>query len=475
MRRLLVTFSLFALCVSALASDLNLPNLGSSGAGIVSEADEYKIGQQWQRIFRARSETSNDPFVRSYTESLVKRLAYYSDLRDKRLDLLIAKNPALNAFAVPGGVVGINTGLFLHAETEQQFSSVVAHELAHLSQRHFARQMEEQKNNTIPNLAGLLASILILATAGGDAGIAALSTTQAVMIDQQLRFSRTMEQEADRVGMDTIVRAGMNPEAMSEMFEAMLHASRFQRRPPEFLITHPLTESRVSDSKLRAQQYPRKQTPLSMDYQLARTRIEITHSDDLTQLVQRYQTALEHHSANPEILRYGMAESFLRLKQYDRAEQEFKKLLATAPKQIHYIIGLAETKAAKSEFPEAVASLEDLLRRRPGNHIATVKLAEVYMLASEYKKGQALLAQHAAKHSKDEYVWYLLAETHGLAGNIYEVHTARAEYFMLNGLYKKSARHLKQALKMLKDDDSRRAALENRLNKILAMEREQII
>jgi predicted Zn-dependent protease len=457
------------------ADDLNLPELGSSGAGIVTEAQEYEIGQQWQRVFRARSETSNDPFVRSYIESLVKRLAYYSDLRDKRLDILIAENPALNAFAVPGGVVGINTGLFLYAETEQQFSSVVAHELAHLSQRHFARQLEEQKNNSVPNLVGILASILILATAGGDAGIAALSTTQAVAIDQQLRFSRTMEQEADRVGMETIVRAGMNPTAMADMFESMLHASRFQSKAPEFLITHPLTESRVSDAKLRAQQFPRRQEQLSLDYQLTKTRVEIGHSSNLVNTVQRYQTLLKTHPAMAQIARYGIAESQLRLKQFEAANRAFSDLLAENDDQLHYIVGLAEAHAGMGNFDKAKKVMESALSKRLGNHVLVVKLAEIYMQSGDYKKGQTLLSKHAKFHAKDEYVWYLLAETHGLAGNIFKVHTARSEYFKLNGLYKKSARHLRQALSMLKEGDARRAALEKKLKDILAMEREQLI
>ena len=243
---MLKTLCSFCLCSFALfgyADDLNLPDLGGAGGGLISAAQEYELGQEWQRVYRSQIRTSSDPFIQSYTEKLIQDLANYSQLKDKRLDILIVENPQLNAFAVPGGVVGINTGLFLYAETEQQFASVVAHELAHISQRHYARQVDDAKNNAIPNVAALLASILVLATAGGDAGIAAISASQAAMIDNQLRFSRKLEQEADRVGMETMVRAGMNPYAMSEMFEVMLHTSRFQSRPPEFLITHPLTES----------------------------------------------------------------------------------------------------------------------------------------------------------------------------------------------------------------------------------------
>ena len=152
------------------ANDLNLPDLGGASGGLISASQEYELGQQWQRVFRARMRTTSDPFIQTYTENLIKSLARYSDLKDKRLDIIVAENPTLNAFAVPGGVVGVHTGLFRYAETEQQFASVMAHELAHLSQRHFARQIDEQKNKSVQNLATLLASVLVLATAGGDAG-----------------------------------------------------------------------------------------------------------------------------------------------------------------------------------------------------------------------------------------------------------------------------------------------------------------
>lgn len=473
LRKFLVV--LITLSASVRAGDLNLPDLGGASGGLISAAQEYELGQQWQRMFRAQMQTSTDPFLQSYTEKLIRSLATYSTLSDKRLDILVVENPTLNAFAVPGGVIGVHTGLFQYAQTEQQFASVMAHELAHLSQRHFARSIDEQKNNTIPNLAAMLASILILATAGGDAGIAAISATQASIIDKQLRFSREMEQESDRLGMETMLRAGMSPDAMPKMFESMLHASRFQRRPPEFLITHPLTESRVSDARLRAQQMPKRQERFNLEYQLVKVRAEITHEKNFAHAVKKYQGELTNNTLAPEVARYGLALSQMALGQLDKALSNTNLLLAQHPNNLYFVIAAAEINAEQKQFDKAIERLEKTLIHYPTHHPLNIKLAEIYMKAGEYLKCERLLVAHSARHPKDEYVWYLLAEAHGLAGNILDVHIARTEYFLLNGIYIKAENHVRNALRLLKKDDRRILELEQKLKQIQEMKRERFI
>jgi len=201
----------------ALGADLQIPDLGDASGGLISPSQEFDLGQKWLRIYRSQVPTTRDPFLQTYVENLIRKIASYSELPDKRLDILVIENPTLNAFAVPGGIIGVHTGLFRYSETEEQFSSVMAHELAHLSQRHYARRVAMQKKASIPTLAAMLAGILVLATTGSDAGIAAISAAQAGALEAQLKFSRQMEQEADRLGMETLVRADMNPYAMSDV------------------------------------------------------------------------------------------------------------------------------------------------------------------------------------------------------------------------------------------------------------------
>ena len=200
-------------------------------------------------------------------------MAAASDLREAQLKLVLIDAAPINAFAAPGGIVGINFGTYAQAATVHEFSSILAHELAHLSQRHFARGVEAQRQASLPFMAAMLASAALMATVGGDAGLAALASAQAVSQQNQLRYSRSREREADRLGLETMVRADMDPWAASRMFEHMADISRFSRRLPEFLLTHPVTESRIADARAQASAYPRKSYPLSLPFQLMRARV----------------------------------------------------------------------------------------------------------------------------------------------------------------------------------------------------------
>jgi predicted Zn-dependent protease len=186
----------------ALANEIKLPRLGDTVSGIVSKRQEYELGRTWLKAFRSRVREHDDPLMQEYLEQLLYDLATYSDLEDPRLELVIVNNASMNAFAVPGGVVGFHTGVFAFAEKEDQMASVLAHELAHLSQRHFARGLEAQRASSMVTLAGLLGSLVLAATAGGDAGMAAITATQALAMDSRLRYSRSNEQEADRIGLE---------------------------------------------------------------------------------------------------------------------------------------------------------------------------------------------------------------------------------------------------------------------------------
>ncbi|VUD68251.1 Beta-barrel assembly-enhancing protease [Thalassocella blandensis] len=454
------------------ADELLIPELGDASSGIISPRQEYELGQKWLRMYRARVPTTKDPFLQIYTENLIRRLATYSELRDKRLDILVVDNPTLNAFAVPGGIVGVHTGLFTHAETEDQFSSVLAHELAHLSQRHYARTLEQQKNNAIPNMAALLASILIAATAGGDAGMAAIYASQSMALDQQLRFSRQMEQEADRIGMETMVKSGNNPYAMSEMFESMLRASRFYRRPPEFLLTHPLTESRVADTQQRALKFDKKYYAPSQDYQLVKIRAELLHEANVNFAIRKYETEIEGHKYDKDSARYGLVLAYSKARRFEDAQKALAPLLKQAPDNLYYAIEQAQIDAELEHYDIAKKRFQELLTSYPNYHPLVIRYAETLMQAGDYKACAALLKEHSKRRPTDDYVWYLLAEVNGLVGNIFEVHTARAEYFSLNGLYDKAIIQLKNALRLVEKDQQMQAVIEQKLKEVRRLREE---
>lgn len=468
-----ISLALAANPISAQKKEIQLPSLGDATSGIVSPQQEYKLGQAWARSFRAQVPTSVDAQLADYTEKLMTKLAEHSELQSKQLDIIMVENPTLNAFAVPGGVVGVHTGLFNYAQSEGQMAAVLAHELAHLSQRHFARGVEQQQRNTLPMLAALMTSLVIAATTSGDAGLAALSATQAAAIDAKLRFSRQNEQEADRIGIQTMAAAGLDPHQAPEMFEQMLKATQFSRRPPEFLLTHPVTEKRIADTRNRARRYVERPLPPSLDFHLMRSRVRLALSETPSQASKAFASELEGHSLLPEASRYGLLLSYIELKQFKKAQEQLDILLEGNPDHISYIIAKADLAAASGNYDGALMDLRLALKKNPHNHPISVRLAELYMESGQYHRGEQLLVKHSRQRPTDTYVWYLLAEIHGLTGDILNLHQARAEYFILNGIYDKALHHLKLAQKMARGNYRLSTILEEKTRQVFNMIEDQ--
>jgi predicted Zn-dependent protease len=438
---------------SLAASDLKIPDLGGAGSSVITPAQERQLGEAWLRLFRGQVPTSSDPFVQVYVEQLLQQLSLHSDLNHRQLELIVVKSPQLNAFAVPGGIIGVNTGLFLFAQNEQQLASVLAHELAHLSQRHYARRLESEKNSMIPNMAALLAGMVIAATAGGEAGAAAITAAQAGALDKRLRFSRQMEQEADRIGMKIMADAQMDPYAMSEMFEVMLRTTRYSRRPPEFLLSHPVTESRVADARVRADRYPRRQHTSDLWFHLVRARVVLAHEKNSQLAVRRFTDEMNGNTPSREGARYGLALALTKTGELDRAEETLAPLIEADPHNAAYVAAAADIEASRERYDRALTILRDALKHNPGSHPLNTRYAELLMASGQYNLGESVLEKHVKRRPNDPYIWYLLAETHGLAGNILQVHKARAEYFLLVGLFDKAEIQLKNALALLEEDD----------------------
>ena len=451
---------------------IDLPELGDSSSTRFSLGQEYRLGRAWLRAFRGQVKTVSDPLLQEYVEALTYRLAVHSELKDRRLELVIVDNPAINAFAVPGGVLGINNGLILQAQTEAQFASVMAHELGHLSQRHFARSVEAQKRSTLPTLAGLLAGVIIAASGGGDAGLAAITATQAAALQNRLRYSRLHEQEADRAGMETLVRANIDPNAAAGMFEVMQKQYRYLTKPPEFLLTHPITENRISDARSRARQYPRNIYTDSTEFQLMRARVEFGFINNSKEAVKRFTTRLNKDSRHPVADQYGLVLALTANYQFDEAQQRLNTLRKASPRSISLIVAQAELDMASGKYPNAIKLLNEALANSPGNHPLTMTMARALLLANQAHRAEALLIKHSQRKPNDPSVWYLLAEVHGLAGDVVGVHQARAEYFVLIGVLDKAVKQLGYALPMVKRDHTTYARIEERVRQIRRLREE---
>ena len=448
--RLLLLTLLLGGAGSAHAQRDDLPSFGETG--VLPVGQEYMMGRVWLMSYRSQVPAVEDPLLQSYLEELVFKLAETSELQDRRLQLITVDNPTINAFAVPGGVVGVHDGLVRQAGSEAQLASVLTHELAHVSQRHFSRGVEEAQRSRIPSMVGLLGGLVAIAAGSGDAGVAAITTTQAAAQSNQLRFSRAHEQEADRIGIQNLARAGYDPNGAANMFSVMQSLTRGSRRPPEFLLTHPLTESRISDARNRARQYPRQVFADSPDFQLMRMRVQAQSFRDDDEAEAWFRKRVERKGRNAEAYQYGLVLVLTRQRKYADAMALLEPLRAYRPDNLPYILAEADIHTESGEFDDALSLLGRHWMLMPGNYPLTMAVSKTHLRAGRYAEAEKILEQQSKRRGSDPFVWYVLAETQGLTGNNYGLHQSRAQYFYLHGEMLAARSQLGYALKLAPDE-----------------------
>ena len=427
------------LAAPAMASDL--PSLGDASSAIVSPQQEHQLGRAWLSLVRGQVSQLDDPQLKDFVETSVYRLSETSQLQDRRLEFVLLNSPQINAFAAPGGIVGVNGGLFLYAQTEAEYASVMAHELAHLSQRHFARGLEAQQRMQIPVMAGLLAGIVAAAAGAGDLGIAAIASTQAAAMQEQRRFSRQNEQEADRIGLVNLEKAGFDPRAMPSMFERLMRQYRYDRKPPEFLLTHPVSESRIADTRNRAEQYNASGITDSVRYQLMRARVQLIYEETPGVAAKRFRNMLDE---NPQLeaARYGLAIALIKSGQHKEAREALQPLLAKSPNDVTYNLAHVELEMAANRLGDAQSRVTRLLTLYPNNYPVNQAHIDLLMKQVRTQEAERALDDMLKSRGKDPDVWYQVAEVRGLSGNTIGLHQARGEFFALVGDYNQALEQL---------------------------------
>lgn len=453
---------------SSATDNLKLPNLGESSTSLFSSEFEYQLGRAWLSVFRRQAPTVNDPLLFDYLENLIFKLITHSRLDDRRVDVVIVDNANINAFAVPGGVIGVHNGLFLWAQSEDELATVLAHEVAHLSQRHFSRGVEFQKRQQPLTLAAMLASFALLAAGGGDAGIAALSATQAAAQNSALRYSRGNEQEADRIGMQTIVEAGFSPHAAPAMFERMLHASRYSsgRKVPEFLRSHPLSENRVADTRNRARQYSRKAIEPSTAFELMRARVAVSLANTPEEAVLQFKGELEGAPRSKTAATYGLVLALTNAGRTAEARKTLQPLLAENQDALEYILADTDIDMANNRPDLAAKKLSAQLKISPKNHPLTMAYANALMQGQQPHIAEEVLIAQSQVRGNDPGLWYLLAEAQGLSANIPGLHQSRAEYFILTGALDAAEKQLRYAQKLTRGNYQTTARISQRITDV---------
>ena len=443
----LVLVSLVTTAAPTAAHGDRLPELGDPSAAFLSPQEEQRLGQAFLRKLRSQANLLDDPVIQDYMEHLTYRLASHSDLRHPDMAMAVVNNREINAFAVPGGVIGINAGLFLHAHNEDEVAAVLAHEIGHISQNHFARRYADTRRMSRAVLAGMMASLAVAIAGQPQLGMAGLAGTQAAGIQSQLAYSRHHEREADRVGMQILVRADMDPHAMPRFFERLQRAHRFAGQPPEFMLTHPVTEERIADSRARAERLGPPRISESLEFSLVQARVRAGFirepGDAATHFRRQYEGG---DSVAQQGAGYGLAVALIRKGDYDEAREILKTLLETSPDEFRYRLALAELEESRGDHEAAISQLRDLYEIMPGNYATSMMLARNLLAADEHRDARRLLERLTRERPSEPEPWRMLAESWAGEDDMARAQHARGEYLFASGLEGQARQQLRFAL-----------------------------
>jgi predicted Zn-dependent protease len=359
----------------------DLPDFGTPADAALSQSKEAQLGRGVMLQLRNAGVIVEDPELTEYIGTIGAKLASHANDGDYKFNFFLVNDESINAFALPGGFIGVNSGLILASENESELAGVLAHEVSHVTQRHIARSIYDSQRTSIVSMAAMLAAILLGAAsdAGGDAMQGVVSASQALAIQRQINFTRANEHEADRVGMDVLAAAGFDPNGMSSFFEKL--AKRYgtsMQYVPELLQTHPVTTERVAEARGRARQLPPVQATDSLGYGLAKARLLALNATTPEGALALFNP--KRDSSLPAD-RYGLALSSMRMSLNDNAERIFRDLVAEFPGVIAFRIGQAEALLKSGLNEPALAAYAESLRLFPRNRPLTISYADALITA----------------------------------------------------------------------------------------------
>ena len=435
------------------ADELNLPDLSGPGSSGITTADEYRTGATVLRNIRRAGMVVEDPIITDYLNDIGYRLLSNHDHGETKFTFFLVNDDSINAFALPGGFIGINYGLFTQTDTESELASVFAHEIAHVTQRHYARAYDVGPTSSLPILAALIAAIVL----GGDNGnvaSAALATVAASQAAKQINFTRHNEQEADRIGIQVLSDSGFNPERMATFFEKLERQSRtYGIEIPEFLRTHPVSVSRISDAQGRARHLPKIEDKDSINYLLMRQRIIALANHNKKSNVSQYEEALLiKQGLELDATRYGYVLSLLRIGKVEKAREQINILLKAYPIRIAFLLAQAEVEVEAKKSERAVKIYQHALKLYPNNESIMHDYIKLLIKQKKFPLALTALNVFLRKNPKNPVFYKYLAESRAALKQQTESHEALAEYYYQIGQFHQAVNHITIALKSSKNN-----------------------
>ena len=453
------------------AVDQDLPDLGSPATAAVSLDDEYHAGLGWFAEIRQTGQIIEDPEISDYIQQIGHSLSSHAEEGQHQFYYFVLKDPVLNAFAMPGGFIAIHSGLILATRNENELAGVMAHETAHVTQRHLVRQLLDQSHAGLMSTAAMLAAILLGATAGRgspDAMEGAILATQGAAIQHQINYTRKNEFEADRIGIGTMASAGYDPLGMASFFDYMSHSGPEPSRinAVQFLIDHPINSDRVAEARNRADQIGRIRHPDSLSYTLMRERLRCLVNP---QGARDYYVSLAKNGTGKSIEdRYGKAVADIAMRNPAPAIPELQALVSEYPKVNQFYGALGQAYLANGQLKESEAVLDKAENLFPRNTPITIRLAETLMHAGNNKRAHLILDDlfNVVEPTPDQ--TRLIAKAANAAGDIADSYYYMSYFYLMNGDLKMAANQLELGLGMPGLDAIQRARFSARLEEVRA-------
>jgi beta-barrel assembly-enhancing protease len=392
--------------------DTSLPDLGDVSQTVLTPLDEQYIGDQIMREVAASDEVLQDIEVIEYLNALGNKLAAASPDKQQKFNFFVVQDNSINAFAMPGGVIGVHTGLILANNSESELASVLGHEIGHVTQRHLARMLAKQKTDMFKNIAGIALALLV-SRANPELATGALATASAAGVQRQLDYTREHEREADRVGLSILDNAGFDARAMPAFFTTLQRGTRFtDGAAPSFLRTHPLNAERIADVSNRVETMPYKQVTDSLEFNLVKAKLRASNGLAQAAIDQFEDNIKERRFASETAEHYGLALAMLRKNDLAGAQNQVKWLKANSPKNAFIENLIARLEVARNNPQAAASQYAKALALFPAHRSLIYGYAEHFLAINQYDKAIKLVHDKQVLHPNDAYFYDILAKAY---------------------------------------------------------------
>ena len=471
-----------------------LPEIGDPSGTSFTPTQEKDLGEAFFRSLHGQAEVSEDAEVGEYIQAIGQKLAANSDNPTQVFHFFVVDDPNINAFAGPGGYIGVNSGLILVTEEESELASVLGHEIAHVTQRHLYQAFQAQGKIQLVSFAAMLAAMLLGSRIGGsgygsqpyctaknqgcqpsaNTGQGLAMAAMGLGTQSMINFTRDNEAEADNVGMQILSRSEFDPRSMPTFFERMQQSTRFAGHgTPEFLLTHPVTVSRISDTRNRAEKFPYRQYPDTLTYQLIRAKLRVQSTRNPHDAVGYFRgISNQGTKQQQDVTRYGLALALVADNRADEGIRLLQGLMAAYPYQSHFINALAKAEMDRQNVGKAMEIFAAARERFPENMAIRLNYVKALLLVKKPEPARALLDELIHGSVTPE-IYEMLAQAYSGLGNEAESHRYLGEAYYADGQTNVGILHMKLARKYSGNNFYLNAVIDERLQKFTEEEKER--